>query len=424
MAVRPYGEPAAGRGGVAVDLFGFVLPPLIVLDFAYGVLFNALPEGWLTPLAGLLFSTQTVLAGVSILTRPNWWRLRVFLLVTVLPFVWLAAHLVLQQRIDFPEMLRYLGALYFAILVFGHFDRFPLRLIAWLACASLVWITLWSATEPLYLHSDEAGAIDPVPGWWAALFGDGRFAPYHGGADNPHSSAYMTLALLIVLHQSWLAGVIGWRVLAVFSGLALINIVGLFSTQVHVATLAYFGAYGLASRCISRPVKAVVALLALLAVGTIAYENEQRKAEIRHDPDVTVADLGSGRLGTWIERGRMIAGRDAAELWLGTGIGSDDMPSTTWRWKETTSHNTYLTMLIEGGILGSLAYWGALVTMAWGLGRTGICLFAPLFVSAMIGNGLSLRPMPFLMFFIAMAPAIVAMLAERRRRRRRDELGL
>ena len=59
-----------------------------------------------------------------------------------------------------------------------------------------------------------------------------------------------------------------------------------------------------------------------------------------------------------------------------------------------------------------------LVMMMLALGRTGICLFAPVFVTGMIGNGLSLRPMPFMMFFIAVSIAVWAMMHQAERSRR------
>lgn len=417
--VAGYGETGTGRAGATrIDLVELAMPFFIVLDFFYGAFYNALPEGALTPVAAALFGGQTVLAGVSILARPNWWRWRLFFVITVLPFVWLTAHLVLRQEIDFPQMLRYLGGFYLGVLVLGHADRFPVRLVTWLACGAIVWVMVWSFSQPLYLHSGETGVAEPVPGWWASVFGNGRLAPYHGGIDNPHSSGYMSLALMMVVHQAWLAGLLRWQVMAGFVGLAMIYIIGCFSTQVLVGAVVYFGAYGMFSTRFSRPMKVIVVAAGVGGMLFILIENEQRKAEVRVDTNVKIEELGSGRLGTWMERLEIIGARPAGEIWLGTGIGSDNMSSIIWSLKETTSHNTYLTMIIENGIIGFFAYWGALVMMMMALGRTGICLFAPVFVTGMIGNGLSLRPMPFMMFFIAVSIAVWAMMRQAERSRR------
>lgn len=412
MTVGYAGAGTRQGGSTRIDLIELGMPFFIVLDFFYGAFYNSLPEGALTPIAAALFGGQTVLAGISILARPNWWRWRLFFIITILPFVWLTAHLILQQEIDFPQMLRYLGGFYLGVLVLGHADRFPVRLIAWLACGAIIWVMIWSATQPMYLHAGETGVTEPVPGWWASLFGNGRLPPYHGGFDNPHSSGYMTLALMMVVHQSWLAGLLRWQVMVSFVGLSMLYIVGCFSTQVLVGAVSYFGAYGMFTRKISKPLKMVVVAAGIGGMLFIVVENEQRKAEVRVDTNVKIEELGSGRLGTWIERVEIISARPAGEIWLGTGIGSDNMSSIIWRLKETTSHNTYLTMLIENGIIGFFAYWGALVMMMMALGRTGLCLFTPVFVTGMIGNGISLRPMPFMMFFVAVSIAVWAMMRQ------------
>lgn len=414
MAVSEYGASRLDRGGTGIDLVELALPFFIVLNYIYSALYNALPEDYLTPIAALTFAGQSALCVVSLLARPGWWRWRLFFVITVLPFVWLAAYLVLRQTIDFPQMLRYLGGFYLGVLVFGHYDRFPARLVAWGAVLSICWIMLWSITEPLYLHSNEAEFEEPVPGWWATVVGNGRLAPFHGGYENPHSSGYMALALMLVVHQSWLAGVIAWQVMAASVFFAMVYVLGCFSTQVLFAAVVYFGCYGLFTRRISRPVKLVVALTGMIIMGTILVENEERKAAVRVDTNIKIEELGSGRLGTWMERAYYISIRDTPTLWLGSGIGSDMMPSIMWRLKDAPSHNVYLTMLIESGILGSLAYWGSLVMMMRALGRLGLCLFSVVFVTAMIGNGISLRPMPFMMFFMAVAMGMQGVMRERR----------
>lgn len=396
-----FGIKERNRGGV--PFFELALPPFIVLDFMYGALYNAMPESLITPVAGMLFAGQTALAMISVAARPSPFRLRIFFMTCALPVIWLISHLILQHTIDFPQMLRYLGAFYLGILVFGHYDKFPVRLMAYCACAAIVWVMLWSATQPFYLHSNEAVFDEPVPGWWAALVGNGRLAPYHGGPENPHSSGYMTLATMLVIHQAWVWGVLGFRVMLAFVGMAMLYIVGCFSTQVLFAAVAYFGVYGMFWPKVPNVLKVTAGVIGFSLLVLIAIENEERKAAVRNDTDVKLEELGSGRLGTWIERVDIISDRHPAEVWLGTGIGSDNMSSIIWRLKETTSHNTYLTMIIENGVIGFLLYFGVLIMMMRQLGRHGLALFTPVFVTALIGNGLSLRPMPFMVFFLAVA---------------------
>ncbi|WP_417518341.1 O-antigen ligase family protein [Minwuia sp.] len=393
----------SGQGGSRVPFFEIALPPFIVFNFLYGAFYNLLPEGLITPIAGVLFAGQTALSLVSILARPSSFRWRLFFLISSLPIIWLVSHLILQHQIDFPQMLRYLGPFYLGLLVFGHYDKFPIRLMAFMACASVIWVMIWSATQPFYLHSNEAVFDEPVPGWWASIVGNGRLAPFHGGPENPHSSGYMALAFMLVIHQCLVWGVLGFRVAVAFIGMAMLYIVGCFSTQVLFAAVAYFGIYGMYWPRIPKVLKVTAGLVGFSLLVLIAAENEERKAAVRNDTNVKLEELGSGRLGTWIERVDIISDRTPAEVWLGTGIGSDNMSSIIWRLKETTSHNTYLTMIIENGVIGFLIYFGVLIMMMLKLGRHGIALFTPVFITALIGNGLSLRPMPFMVFFLAVA---------------------
>jgi len=213
----------------------------------------------------------------------------------------------------------------------------------------------------------------------------------------------MTLAVMLVIHQAMVWGVLGFRVAVTFIGMAMLYIVGCFSTQVLFAAVAYFGIYFLYWPRVPKVIKVAAAVVGVLLMVGILIENENRKAAVRNDTNVKLEELGSGRLGTWIERVDIISGRSPAEVWLGTGIGSDNMSSVIWRLKETTSHNTYLTMIIENGVIGFLIYFGVLIMMMLKLGHHGVALFTPVFVTALIGNGLSLRPMPFMVFFLAVA---------------------
>ncbi|WP_416899846.1 MAG: hypothetical protein ACMVY4_09110 [Minwuia sp.] len=421
MATREAYGPSAGSSGQGIPFFELALPVFVVLNYFYGAFYNALPEGLLTPLAGLLFAGQAGLAIVSVAARPSAFRLRIFFLTSALPVIWLVSHLILQHRIDFPQMLRYLGPIYLGILVFGHFDKFPPRLMAWGACAAVFWVMIWSATQPFYLHSNDAVFDDPVPGWWAALVGNGRLAPYHGGPENPHSSGYMTLAFMLVIHQAWVWGVLGFRIAMSFIGMSMLYIIGCFSTQVLFAAVAYYGVYGMYWPQIPKVLKVSAGVVGLGLLVLIAIENEERKAAVRNDTDVKLEELGSGRLGTWIERVDIISYRSPAEVWLGTGIGSDNMSSVIWRLKETTSHNTYLTMIIENGVIGFLIYFGVLLMMMLRIGRHGTALFTTVFVTALIGNGLSLRPMPFMVFFLAVAMCVWGMNRQYQARRAQEE---
>lgn len=402
----PFGTGNQAGLGITGDPMGLAVTAFVCLDFIYAIAFNHLPDGLRIQLAALIMGGQAGLAGVSLIVRPNWWRMRVTFLITVLPFVWLLAHLILQQAISFPDMLRYLGPVYMGVLIFGHFDRVPVRLVLLLAVLTILFAVFWGLTQPAYFHSGETEGSNIR-----------RWAPFHGGTANPHSSAYMAFSCVLIIHQAlhWnyvrdkAVRLACWGVMA----LGMFYVFKSYSTQVLFAALVYAGLWFLVAIRIPRTIKVVVTIAGLLLVTGVVVENEVRKASVRVDTDVTVEDYGSGRIGTWIDRLRLIASRDPGTLWLGSGIGSDNFNSSTWVYKTTKAHNTYITMVIEAGILGAIAFFAALIMLTRGLGLYGWALFSPIYVSALVGNGLSLRPASFIIFFLAVAICIQGMMVRR-----------
>lgn len=407
---RPISPGIGNQGGLGItgDPMGLAVAAFVCLDFIYAIAFNHLPDGLRIQIAALVMGGQTGLALVSLFIRPNWWRMRITFLITVLPFVWLLAHLVLQQAISFPDMLRYLGPVYMGVLIFGYYDRVPVRLVLMLAILTILFAVFWGLTQPAYFHSGETEGSNIR-----------RWAPFHGGAANPHSSAYMAFSCVLIIHQA-----LHWRyvrdkaIRAICWGIMLLGMLYVFksySTQVLFAALVYAGLWFLVAIRIPRTVKVAVAIAGCVLVAGVVAENEIRKAAVRVDTDVTVEDFGSGRIGTWIDRLRLIASRDSGTLWLGSGIGSDNFNSSTWVYKTTKAHNTYITMVIEAGIVGAIAFFAALIIMTRGLGLYGWALFSPIYVSALVGNGLSLRPASFIIFFLAVGICIQGMMLQRQR---------
>jgi len=354
VTVGPELAGLAARPGLRFEAYRWLIGAFLIADFGYALAFNLLPDGPRVALAAVLFLGQTAMAVVSLGVRPDPWRLRVFFLVTAVAFCWLVAYLMLRQELHPTEILRSLGPIYFGLWIMGYYDRLPVRLTWLLAGFGCLFALAWGLSMPAYHHGAEAfqlGAAMP------------RFQPLHGGWQNPHSSAYLILLCVILVHLALVAGLVRGRVAWPLIGAGMAYVVGSFSTQVLVSAIVYFGVHGLLSRRVRRITKwGFGVLVVLLAVGVI-FENEIRKADIRADIRFNAEELGSGRLGTWIDRVELIAARDLGTFLLGSGVGSDEMSSRTWRQKETTSHNTFLTIFIEAGAVGFAAYLSAFIVL-------------------------------------------------------------
>lgn len=74
--------------------------------------------------------------------------------------------------------------------------------------------------------------------------------------------------------------------------------------------------------------------------------------------------MGSGRIGAWLDRFQRLASRDLIQLLFGEGPGSDNYyGSLTWTGKATHSHNDFLNVALELGIVGLIAYVCLMVSM-------------------------------------------------------------
>lgn len=109
---------------------------------------------------------------------------------------------------------------------------------------------------------------------------------------------------------------------------------------------------------------------------------------------VSISDLGSGRIGAYIQRFEIFASREFPQRMLGTGIGSDYFfGKYEWRHGEKDSHNDYLSMLIELGVVGL----GFFVVYAVGLfmlskDRLTFAITSMILLSSLVSNAALFRP--------------------------------
>lgn len=113
----------------------------------------------------------------------------------------------------------------------------------------------------------------------------------------------------------------------------------------------------------------------------------------------------SGRLSVYLDRINFISNRSLIENLFGSGAGSDLMLSDTWWWEEKGSHNDYLTIIIEYGVLFLMLViflFFKLFQFFKGNSYVQAMLFSYL-TTSVLSNGFIFRPLPSYLFFLFIA---------------------
>jgi len=105
-----------------------------------------------------------------------------------------------------------------------------------------------------------------------------------------------------------------------------------------------------------------------------------------------LSELSSGRTEAYPERLDMIASRSPLTLIFGTGVGSEITTSSVWWWAVMNSHNDFIDITMETGIVG-LALTAAMLCLAAAqLDRYQLPLYLSFVISSTVSNGLLSRP--------------------------------
>jgi O-antigen ligase len=118
---------------------------------------------------------------------------------------------------------------------------------------------------------------------------------------------------------------------------------------------------------------------------------------------------GSGRIGTYIQRIDLLSERAWGPLLIGSGMDSDWLRSYTWVFEEKNSHNLFLSIAIERGIIGLIGLAVFLMAIYHALpSGPAKAFFWVIIVGGLIGHGFVADTLFRLMLFSGMALAIVA----------------
>jgi hypothetical protein len=269
-----------------------------------------------------------------------------------------------------------------------YFMRYEGSILAGAKIAIYVTVSIVAvATTALYGLYDYAGVLRPYP-----------FA----GVDAIHSSAYIVSGALIgvVLMRlrqeigsftAWLVGLplfglfiayqvrTTWVMVLVFFMILLVQAIRRRTTHRLFASAVGLGGAG-----------SVLLLLTLIFFFI---------------PNFDLVEFSSGRTSTYAERFSMLAERSSSQWLFGTGLGSDMFFSTSWWWEAKDSHNDFLNVVIEQGLVGLFVI---LLTFGWSLRHANNLQAAVLvaFISgSAISNALLVRPMLAVLFLAAIVPS-------------------
>lgn len=281
------------------------------------------------------------------------------------------------------------------LIYFGLEQKIVLPRLLVILCVSILLAALWTAAtgKPV----DYAGTMRP--------------ATFTGGPEGVHSSGYVVTAAFIGVIALWQRGWLGTRralVLAI-PLLALIAAYQVRTTWLMVAAfvitclIQHWRRQARDGSWLLLPVGGVLVLLVGMAFSD----------------DVDLMHLSSGRTSAYEERLELIVHRPTPELLFGTGPGSEVLPSTVWWWEAKNSHNDFIDLTIQIGLVG-LALFALLLAVMWRvLDEARIPLYVMFVMSSLFSNGLLARPYIAVLFLaVALVPSNLGATAPRFPRRR------
>jgi hypothetical protein len=243
-----------------------------------------------------------------------------------------------------------------------------------------------TATHGLY---DYAGVWRPQP---------------FGGLDAIHSSAYVITSAFLGTVLMRMQGEIS-RPTAWLLGLPLFLLIVAYQVRTTwVMLIVFFGVLALLAlkRAVDRPVfSAIVGVLIAAVVVVVPV------LLLLLLPGLDLETFSSGRTETYIERFVLLSQREPAVLLFGSGLGSDSFFSSAWWWEPKDSHNDFLHVVIEQGLINLVAL--AIIIAATLRHATPIqaAVVLSLVSGSLISNALLDRPMLAVLHLGLMAVASV-----------------
>ncbi|HEX5775739.1 MAG TPA: hypothetical protein VFX95_03565 [Caulobacteraceae bacterium] len=213
-----------------------------------------------------------------------------------------------------------------------------------------------------------------------------RLAVFAGGETGLHPSAYamacFALLLLVLLRHRVGLSLVTVAILAVAA--AAIVGYGVRTVWLMLIVFAFVLTFQwLWKRSAWSMVAGVGVTLIAVAAGLAVLMNM----------DFDLLRFSSGRSVIYLERLGVIGSRDLGDLLFGTGAGTDAMRGVgAWRWTEKDSHNDFMAVLTESGVIGLIGFLLVIGAALWGSPRGYRGWVLMMIASAAVSNGVLLRP--------------------------------
>ena len=278
--------------------------------------------------------------------------------------------------------------LLFALWIVELRNSINLRVLLFLVTITLIVATISSVIRPQEIISSLL-----------------RLPPFTGGSGGAHASAYIIGLCALLLHQLLLIGHISKRL-----GWSLLVLAGILLVGFRVATpifmlLNYSMLHILLAKRLKRGMKIILWIGIVISIVAVLFWHEALQEEVRGAEIASIDNLGSGRVGTWLERIDLISNRSITGMLFGSGPGSDSFYSYIWWWEKKDSHNDFITIIIESGILGFISVMLFLFLFFRRLGIIGMPLAWFLLSGSLVSNALLQRPIIATLFWLAVAIA-------------------
>lgn len=269
-----------------------------------------------------------------------------------------------------------------------------------------IWIllagTALSVVLYLFFPAVEAALVDrSAADVYTGLFGGvPRLQGIYAG---PFHSVFAALILLVWGLTRFRANVI-LATLAIIFGLASLNLANVRTAYAALAIAVLFAALALPSA--SQKAKSLI-IIAVAAIATLSIVHQFFPARMAFLSQIINFDEDSRFLGRLSQYSEGVSMFSQSPIWgWGAGSAGDTLERFFVSGEHVTSHNIFLKIAVEGGIIG-VALWVALfVSIIRKLPRskntrsTAVGLVAVLIGMGLTGSALEALPLTFLLFFL------------------------
>jgi hypothetical protein len=225
-----------------------------------------------------------------------------------------------------------------------------------------------------------------------------------------HTSSYLMVVCAGLSLYMFEAGHMGRRLLLALMVCSFVLVFIGWGVRTSMVAAAAFGlVYGL-QRWRLLPIVLFVALALGLAIAFVPL-----LLGLVHIPTWDeMVELSSGRVSMWAEKWDILAGSNLLEWLFGHGEGSDWIVSEVWWWSAKDSHNDFIRLLNQQGVIGLGCVLGLLALWAR-LFPPGVAapLLAALVASTAFSNGIMFRPQASLLMPLALLAAADAWMRSR-----------